>query len=109
MVILIVPTLGPSFPKVSFIKTGMLTGVSSLVIAESSLAGGVVDGSMYGINLGNNSEVFTLDVDAFEAAGVELPAVDWTWADFEEIAMALHEELGIYGIMTITSDPEKLI
>jgi multiple sugar transport system substrate-binding protein len=53
---------------------------------------------MFGINLGNNSENFTLDADAFAAAGLELPAVDWTWSDFEEIAMTLHEELGIYAI-----------
>ncbi len=74
-------------------------------IADSSLAGGVVDGSMYGINLGNNSEVFTLDVDAFEAAGVELPAVDWTWTDFEETAIALSEALGYPAIdANITTD-----
>lgn len=74
-------------------------------ISDSSLAGGLVDGQLYGINLGNNSENIALDADAFEAAGLELPPVDWTWADFEEIAMTLHEELGIYAIdANITTD-----
>ena len=43
--------------------------IDTMNIADSSLAGGMVDGLMYGINLGNNSEVFTLDTDAFAAAG----------------------------------------
>jgi len=74
-------------------------------ISDSSLAGGLVDGQMYGINLGNNSENIALDADAFAEAGIELPPVDWTWQDFEEIALALNEELGIYAIdANITTD-----
>lgn len=89
-------------PLDGYIESG---AIDTEFIADSSLAGGMVDGSMYGINLGNNSEVFTLDADAFEAAGLELPPVDWTWADFEDIAMTLHEELGTYAIMSnITTD-----
>jgi multiple sugar transport system substrate-binding protein len=66
-------------------------------VDESYLAGGIVDGQMYGISLGTNSQSIILDVDAFEAAGLELPAEDWTWADFEATAVALHEALGIWG------------
>jgi multiple sugar transport system substrate-binding protein len=79
----------------SYIESG---AIDTEFIADSSLAGGMVNGSLYGINLGNNSEVFTLDIDAFEAAGLELPALDWTWADFEDIATTLNSELDIYGI-----------
>jgi multiple sugar transport system substrate-binding protein len=82
-------------PLDSYIESG---AIDTEFISDSSLAGGVVNGEMFGINLGNNSENFTLDADAFAAAGLELPAVDWTWSDFEEIAMTLHEELGIYAI-----------
>jgi hypothetical protein len=35
---------------------------------------------------------------AFEEAGLELPPLDWTWADFEATAVALHENLGIWGM-----------
>ena len=54
--------------------------------------------SFYAITLGTNSQTIILDVDAFEEAGVELPAWDWTWADFEEIANQLHDELGVWAI-----------
>jgi len=86
---------GLLLPLDSYIEDGVIDTTN---IADSSLAGGLVDGELYGINLGNNSENFTLDADAFEAAGIEIPADDWTWNDFEEIAMKLHEELGIYAI-----------
>lgn len=81
-------------PLDEFVENGTIDTTN---IADSSLAGGIVDGQLYGINLGNNSETFALDVDAFEAAGVELPPLDWTWTDFERIATEIHEALGIYG------------
>ncbi len=67
-------------------------------VAEASVAGGRVDGVLYAINLGNNAQTFVLDLDAFEQAGLELPSEQWTWAEFEEVALKLHEELGIWGI-----------
>jgi multiple sugar transport system substrate-binding protein len=66
-------------------------------IGEASLAGGRVDGTLYALNLGNNSEMFVMDIDAFESAGVELPPLDWTWADFEQISRELYDKLGIYA------------
>lgn len=82
-------------PLDEYIESGVIDTTN---IADASLAGGVVDGKLYGFNLGNNSETFIIDVDAFEAAGIELPAVDWTWDDFEAIAMKLHEANGNYAI-----------
>jgi multiple sugar transport system substrate-binding protein len=38
-----------------------------------------------------------LDVDAFQKAGVPLPATNWAWDDFEQIAMTIHSKLGIHG------------
>ncbi|MCB0196442.1 MAG: sugar ABC transporter substrate-binding protein [Anaerolineae bacterium] len=67
-------------------------------IPDASIDGGRIDGTLYGINLGNNSQMVVLDVDAFEKAGIDLPEQDWTWEEFEEIAMKLHEELDIWGI-----------
>jgi multiple sugar transport system substrate-binding protein len=52
---------------------------------------------LMGINLGANSQSVVLDVDAFKKAGVDLPSTNWTWADFEKTAMALHDKLGIWG------------
>ena len=66
-------------------------------VPKNSLDGGRIDGKLYAVNLGNNSQTMVLDVAAFEKAGVGLPDTKWTWADFERIAMDLHNKLGIYG------------
>ncbi len=63
-------------------------------VSDGELDGGRIAGALYGFNLGNNSHSLVLDVDAFAEAGIELPAQDWTWQDFEEIAMALTEARG---------------
>lgn len=67
-------------------------------VSDGELAGGRVDGQLYAINLGTNSQNIVLDVDAFAKAGIELPSQDWTWEDFERIALELHEKLGIWGM-----------
>jgi len=66
-------------------------------VDESFIAGGRVDGLLYGLSLGSNSQAIILDVDKFEEAGVDLPDPQWTWADFEAIARELHDALGIYA------------
>ena len=66
-------------------------------VADSALAGGRVDGELFGVNLGVNSETIAVDVAMFEEAGIPIPEDDWSWDEFEEIAMKLHEELGVYG------------
>jgi multiple sugar transport system substrate-binding protein len=65
---------------------------------ESSLAGGRVDGKLYGVSLGINSVCMMLDVDAFRKARVELPPDNWTWADFERISLAITRALGIPAV-----------
>jgi len=63
---------------------------------EAFIKGGMIDGKLLGVNLGNNSQAFVLDVDAFEKAGVPLPASDWTWKDYEDACMKIHEALNIW-------------
>ncbi len=66
-------------------------------VADANLAGGRIDGQLYGVNLGVNSQCMVLDVARFEEAGVPLPDDDWTWSEFEEIVLKLHEETGVFG------------
>jgi len=66
-------------------------------VAEASVKGGVLGGKNYAINLGNNTLCFELDVDAFKKAGIDLPPANWTWADYEKIAMAFREKANMYG------------
>ena len=53
---------------------------------------------IYGLSLGSNSQAYLLDVDAFEEAGLELPAWDWTWDDFEELAYQMYDNTGKWMI-----------
>jgi multiple sugar transport system substrate-binding protein len=66
-------------------------------VPKSSVDGGRINGKLIALNLGNNSQSIMLDVAAFEKAGVPLPAQNWSWDDFEQIAMTLHQKLGIWG------------
>jgi multiple sugar transport system substrate-binding protein len=71
-----------------------------------SVDGGRINGKLYAINLGNNSQSILLDVDAFKRAGIPLPAQKWTWEDFEQIALAIHQKLGIFGAGFSLSDQQ---
>jgi ABC-type glycerol-3-phosphate transport system substrate-binding protein len=82
-------------PLDDYVKSG---AIDTRDVAEPLLRGGVVNGKLVAINLGSNSQCWALDVDAFKKAGVELPPPSWTWTDFEKIALALHEKLGIWGM-----------
>lgn len=66
-------------------------------VPAASIQGGRIGGTLYGINLGNNSFAVVIDADAFAKAGIEIPPQDWTWQDFENIALELHDKLGIWG------------
>jgi multiple sugar transport system substrate-binding protein len=73
-------------------------------VPKNSIDGGRLNGKLYAVNLGNNSQTIVLDVTAFEKAGVPLPSDNWTWADFEQDATALHNKLGYYGAGAMLSD-----
>jgi len=92
---------GQLMPLDDFIADGTID-VSN--IAQSIIDSGKIDGQTYGLSLGSNSQAFILDVDAFAAAGLDLPSPDWTWQEFEETVLKLHEELGIWGFGTLLDD-----
>lgn len=81
-------------PLDQYVESGVL---DCSRIADAALAGGRIEGKLYGISLGTNSQAIIVDVDLFEAAGIPLPSDYWTWTEFETIAMRLHEELGIWA------------
>src|SRR6266516_4094315 len=64
-------------------------------VPKNSVDGGRMSGKLYALNLGNNSQTIVLDVQAFDKAGIPLPATTWTWADFEQSALDLHKKLGM--------------
>jgi multiple sugar transport system substrate-binding protein len=66
-------------------------------VADSSLAGGRIDGQLYGVSLGGNALDMDIAVDLLGEAGLDLPAPDWSWTDFEEMCLAIKDSLGILG------------
>ena len=66
-------------------------------VANSAIAGGIVDGSLYGISLGQNAMTVAYDPDIFAEAGIKEPTADWTWEDYINIVETIHDKLGIYG------------
>jgi len=50
-----------------------------------------------GISLGVNSLALAYDPVMFEEAGVAEPTTDWTWAEFEQAALTIHDKLGVFG------------
>lgn len=55
------------------------------------------DGNVVGISLGVNSYGIAYNPEMFADAGVEEPADNWTWEDYEEANLKIHEELGVFG------------
>jgi multiple sugar transport system substrate-binding protein len=72
--------------------------------AKNTVDGGRIDGKLYAVNLGSNSQCMVLDTAAFEKAGVQLPSDTWTWQDFEKTVTDLHGKLGYYGAGPALSD-----
>ncbi|TVR57405.1 MAG: extracellular solute-binding protein, partial [Spirochaetaceae bacterium] len=86
---------------------GQLLGLNQFVesgaldlsnVEDDAIAGGKLDGELYGVNIGSNATTFVIDVDMFDAAGIPIPDWEWTWQDFERIAQQLHNELGVWAI-----------
>ena len=66
-------------------------------VPQALIDGGKVGGKVMGISLGLNTQAVVVDADAFYEAGIPLPGDNWTWADFERIALQLKERLNVWG------------
>lgn len=49
---------------------------------EGPLAGGMVDGKLYALNIGSNSQVIPYNTRLFDEAGVTADVINWTREDF---------------------------
>jgi multiple sugar transport system substrate-binding protein len=66
-------------------------------VLPALIDGGKVGGKVMGITLGINTQSIVVDTNAFADAQIPLPGDDWTWADFEQIALQIKAKLGIFG------------
>lgn len=65
-------------------------------ISQSAVAGGMLDGKLYGFNLGNNALAVVTDYKKLESIGVDLQK-EWTWDDMMRMSKKIKDELGIYS------------
>ena len=75
-------------------------------VGDSALSGGRIDGKLYGINLGMNSQCIIMDLDAFEKAGIDVPPQNWTWDEFEALSKKIYDKQGIYSIISLYSQQQ---
>jgi multiple sugar transport system substrate-binding protein len=89
-----------------WVSRGQLLALDSFVergtiklsnVAEEQLAGGKIDGKLYGVNLGTNALGVLYDPALFQKAGVATPSANWKWSDLQQTASQLHEKLNVYG------------
>ena len=64
----------------------------------------MIDGKMFGVGAGTNAKGFVVDTDAFEKAGIKVPAGTWTRTDFAKTVKELHTKLGIWGFGMLLHD-----
>jgi multiple sugar transport system substrate-binding protein len=69
----------------------------SLMIADfdkGPLAGGEVDGKLYALNIGSNSQVIVYNKRVFEEAGIKADLINWTWDDFAKTCETITAKSG---------------
>ena len=101
--------LGGNFPEYmdkiyylnEFIDSGVVdtSGISDayLKITQDT------EGNQIGLSNGLNTYGIAYDVDMFNAAGVPLPAENWTWDDYKDAAMKIAESTGHFGSSGFTT------
>ncbi len=91
---------------VGFVNDGLLVPLDPYIadgtiklegVTDDLLNGGKVDGKLYALNAGTNSQSFVIDLDMFQKAGVDVPKPDWTWQDFQDVSNKIHDKLGVFG------------
>ena len=68
-------------------------------VNQQMLQNGIYNGKLIAISLGLNALGLMYDPAMFQKAGIEVPNGNWTWKDFEDNIIKLHEKLGakVYG------------
>ncbi len=69
----------------------------SLMIGDfdpAPLSGGKVDGKLYGLNIGSNSQVLVYNTKAFADAGIKADVINWTREEFPAICEKITSATG---------------
>ncbi|MCO5732204.1 ABC transporter substrate-binding protein [Rhizobium sp. SSA_523] len=69
----------------------------SLMVADfdkGPLSGGMVDGKLYALNIGSNSQVIVHNTRVFKEAGIDADLINWTWDDFAKACEQISKASG---------------
>jgi multiple sugar transport system substrate-binding protein len=91
---------GLLLPLDEYVQNGSINAKN---VDQKVLDSGKLNGKLYAISLGTNSQSLIYDPTLFEKAGIQLPSNDWTWNDFEQLNTQLKDKLGTFG-MSISLD-----
>lgn len=64
---------------------------------KGPLSGGMVDGKLYALNIGSNSQVIPFNTRLFDEAGVDADVINWTYADFANACEMIATKTGAKG------------
>jgi multiple sugar transport system substrate-binding protein len=59
---------------------------------QSALDGGMVDGQLYALNIGSNTQVSIYNTRLIEEAGEEFDPIGWSYEDLRRVALAVAEK-----------------
>lgn len=71
---------------------------------KGPLSGGMVDGKLYALNIGSNSQVIPYNTRVFEEAGVDADVINWTRDEFAAVCEQIKTKTGVNG-----SDDQSLM
>jgi multiple sugar transport system substrate-binding protein len=69
----------------------------SLMIGDfdkGPISGGQVDGQLYALNIGSNSQVMVHNTRVFQEAGIDADLINWTWDDFASACEKITSKTG---------------
>jgi len=78
----------------TYTKNGTID-VSS--ITEDVIASGKLNNKLYGMSLGVNALTVVMDEENLKKAGLQTPAPDWTWDNFEKLTIDVKTKAGTFG------------
>jgi multiple sugar transport system substrate-binding protein len=61
-------------------------------VSQSALSGGLLNGKLYGMNLGVNAMGLIYNEDLLKKAGLKDPEANWTWDDMDKYAAELMKQ-----------------
>lgn len=64
---------------------------------KGPLSGGMVDGKLYALNIGSNSQVIPFNQRLFDEAGVSADVINWTREEFAAACEQITSKTGVHG------------